>query len=128
VHQAYLLGAGDDLQPQAHPLADAAQEITSIGALPHRAGRHRPETCDGKVLHPQGDLGQPVDGRRRRNGVNPPVGEHPVAEADGKAFLGDDAVALIVLELDRDKTDGIRAEVDGRDTQRGELYCGSSWR
>jgi hypothetical protein len=51
-----------------------------------------------------------------------------VPEADREAFLRDRAVAFPVLELDREKTDGIRADIDGGDAQRGECYGFSSWR
>jgi hypothetical protein len=74
------------------------------------------------------DLRQCVHGGYGRPGIDPAVGENPVPETDGIARFRDDAVTLLVLELDREKTDGIRADVDGRDAQRGELYCLSSWR
>jgi hypothetical protein len=51
-----------------------------------------------------------------------------VTEADGVALFRYDAEQLLVLELDREKADGICANVNGRDAQRGELYCCSSWR
>jgi hypothetical protein len=38
-----------------------------------------------------------------------------VTEADGVALLRDDAEPLLVLELDREKADGICADVDGCD-------------
>jgi hypothetical protein len=82
---------------------------------------------DGEVLHLERDLRQPVHRGRRSFGIDPAAGEDPVPEPDGQACLPDDPVALL-LGLDREKADGIGADVDGRDTQRGELYRFSSWR
>jgi hypothetical protein len=51
-----------------------------------------------------------------------------VPETDRKALFCNDAETLLVLELDREKADGIGADIDGGDAQRGDLYCFSSWR
>ena len=128
MHETDLLGPGNHLQVHPDPVAHAAQELAAVRALPHGARGNGPVARDREILHMERNLRQGVHGGGRRSRIDPAVGKNPVPEADGKAHFRDDPVALLVLELDREKTDGIRADVDGRDAQRGELYCFSSWR